>query len=188
MFWQLEHFGNNSAGFAAKKLSMRSMPVDAFLSFCSGKKKKRHLKHLLCFSWVIYPTNAWQTSAGEDLAVRIKTSTSCGFFHRRWRSAEIAVKLSLSSQKQSALQCAQLVGYVKLFSSNGRNSAADYVDSSMLFVSRPNVCRRVRNNETSREIHISVAVFWKGHIFHLGIVWWEAAGLKKEKLSGKLNL
>ena len=37
LFWQLEHFRNNYAGFAAKKLSMKSMPVDAFLSFCSKK-------------------------------------------------------------------------------------------------------------------------------------------------------
>lgn len=118
----------------------------------------------------------WRGSGCED-----QNLDRLRLFHRRWWSAKIAVKLWLSSQKQSALQCAQLVGYVKLFSSNGRNSTADYVDSSTLFVSRPNVCGRVRNNETSGEIHISVAVFWKGHIFHLGIVWWEAAGLKKKK-------
>lgn len=188
MFWQLEHFGNNSAGFAAKKLSMRSMPVDAFLSFCLKKKaaKASFMFQLSHLSNKYSANIGWRGSGCEDQNLDLLL-----LFHRRWWSAKIAVKLSLSSQKQSALQCAQLVGYVKLFSSNGRNSTADYVDSSTLFVSRPNVCGRVRNNETSGEIHISVAVFWKGHIFHLGIVWWEAAGLKKRKkntLSGKLIL
>lgn len=91
--------------------------------------------------------------------MRIKTSTSCGYFTDGDDRLKLLSNSRCHHKNKVRFRCAQLVGYVKLFSSNGRNSTADYVDSSTLFVSRPNVCRRVRNNETSGEIHISVAVF-----------------------------